>query len=158
VPLLSREELGSRIERLCAEPRGSASPGEERAARLVEDELRSLGLDVRSERERVHGTYWWPVGIPTAAAALAPSFGRLAGFLTGLTAAASVADDTTVGARPLRALLSDRQTTNVIAVGGDRSAERTVLLVAHLDAAHSGLVFHPGAPRAVLRRLPGPVF
>jgi peptidase M28-like protein len=158
VALLSRTELGERIERLCAEPRGSGSPGEARAARLIEEELRGLGFAVRGERERVHGTYWWPVGLPVAAAALAPSFGRLAGTLAGAAAAASVADDTSVGARPLRQLLADRSATNVIAELGARDAERTLLLVAHIDAAHSGLVFHPGVPRAILRRLPRSLF
>ena len=35
-----------------------------------------------------------------------------------------------------------------------RDAERTIVFVAHHDAAHSGLVFHPALPRAAMERMP----
>jgi hypothetical protein len=35
----------------------------------------------------------------------------------------------------------------VVASAGDRSADRTVVLIAHHDAAHSGIVFHPALGR-----------
>jgi Peptidase family M28 len=38
---------------------------------------------------------------------------------------------------------------------GDERAENAVLVIAHHDAAHSGIVFHPEIPRAVGRRFPG---
>ena len=43
---------------------------------------------------------------------------------------------------------------NVLAEIGDPDAEKTVLVVAHHDAAHSGIVFHPEIPRSILRRFP----
>jgi hypothetical protein len=45
----------------------------------------------------------------------------------------------------------------VVAETGDPRAERTVLLVAHHDAAHSGLIFHPALPRLVARRFPAAI-
>ena len=47
-----------------------------------------------------------------------------------------------------RRALPHRPTYNVVAEAGDPRAERTVVFVAHHDAAHSGLVFHPALPRA----------
>ena len=37
---------------------------------------------------------------------------------------------------------------------GDPAAPRTVVLMAHHDAAHSGLVFHPALPRIGMRLVP----
>jgi len=156
VALLEQTELGERIERLAAINRPSASPGEAEAARLIADELRATGADVRVEEESVHGTYWWPVGLLTGLGAIAGlAFGRLGAAVAGLFAAAAVTDDIT-GGRQLfrRRALSQRTTSNVVAQIGPADAGQTVLVVSHHDAAHSGLVFHPGAPRAVLRRFP----
>jgi hypothetical protein len=65
----------------------------------------------------------------------------------GLTAAA-LWDDLGHGRRWFRrALLPRRPTWNVVAETGDADAERTVVVIAHHDAAHSGLVFHPALGR-----------
>jgi Peptidase family M28 len=53
-----------------------------------------------------------------------------------------------------RRTLPHRQAWNVVAEAGDPDAERTVVLVSHHDAAHSGLVFHPALPRLGMRLLP----
>ena len=42
-----------------------------------------------------------------------------------------------------------------MAEAGDPDADRTVVVIAHHDAAHSGLVFHPALPRIAMKRLPG---
>ena len=153
--LLTESELRERIARLAAIERPSASPGELHAAELIAEELRATGADARLEEERVHGTYWWPIGLATAAGALAAVVRpRTAGGLLGLAAAAAAADDLRLGPRLLRRLLPRRSTANVVAQVGDRHAPRTVVLVAHHDAAHTGLVFHPEAPRALARRIP----
>ena len=52
-------------------------------------------------------------------------------------------DDLGQGRRWMRRLLPRRPTYNVVAQAGDPDAERTIVVVAHHDAAHSGLVFHP---------------
>ncbi len=57
-----------------------------------------------------------------------------------------MADDFPPGKRRLRRFLPRRTTYNVVCELGDAEAERTVVLIAHHDAAHSGLVFHPALP------------
>jgi hypothetical protein len=153
VSLLAEAALRERVERLAALDRGSASEGERAAAELLVEELEGLGCRVVVERERVHGTYWWPTALTSAVAALAGMRGgRVAGAAAAVAAAAS-ADDIRPGRRVLRrTLLPQRTTQNVIAEFGPPDAPRTVLLLAHYDAAHSGLVFHPELARWPLRR------
>jgi Peptidase family M28 len=105
----------------------------------------------------VHGTYWWPIGLLTGLAALAGiSRRRAAAVAAGLFSAFAVGDDVTGGRHWFRrSFLRGRTTFNVVAEVGPAEAERIVLVVAHHDAAHSGLVFHPELPRALLRRFPG---
>ena len=75
--------------------------------------------------------------------------------LVGGVAAAAVWDD--VGGGRLwfrRRALPHRPTWNVVAETGDPDAARTVVFIAHHDAAHSGLVFHPALPRIGMRLAP----
>ena len=153
--LLGPDELREHVEWLAAIERGTASPGEraagERLARILED----LGFATHRDAERVHGTYWWPIGLPTATAALAAlTRSRTLAALVGAAAAAATADDITAGPRSLRRILPHRETVNVWGELGPADADRTVIVVAHHDAAHSGLVFEPESPRALLRKLP----
>lgn len=154
--LLDQSELRARIERLAAIDRPSASAGEAEAAEIIAAELREHGARVTVEHERAHGTYWWPIGLLCGAAALAGGLrGRVAATATGLFAAAAVTDDVSGGSQWFRRhALPNGQTTNVLAEIGDPDAPRTVVVVSHHDAAHSGLVFHPGPPRALLGRFP----
>ncbi|MEX2194497.1 MAG: M28 family peptidase [Thermoleophilaceae bacterium] len=154
---LGQDDLRDLVTRLAAMERPSASDGERRAAELIAAELRAAGAQlVRLEEERVHGTYWWPLGLLTGLAALAGlGRSRVAGVAAGAFAAAGVADDVRHERRWFRRLfLPKRTTVNVHAELGPAGAEHTVVLVAHHDAAHSGLVFHPGPPRWILRRYP----
>src|SRR4051812_22003503 len=91
--LLSTVELRERLERWTSIEHGSATPGEHAVAAMVADELRELGLDVRVEEEQVHGGYWWPIGIPTALAAVAGVIGGAFAVLAGFFGAAAVSDD-----------------------------------------------------------------
>ena len=153
--LLSEDALRERVSRLAAIERASASAGEREAAELIAAELRETGARVAIETEHVHGTYWWPIGIPCFAAALAGlSRSRLLAVVVGALSAASTAEDVRVGPRLLRRVLPQRETTNVIAEFGDPAAENVVLVTAHHDAAHAGIVFHPELPRASARRFP----
>jgi len=152
---MTQDELRGLVERLAAIDRPSASPGERHAAELIAAELGSAGAEARLEEETAHGGYWWPVGLPAALSALVARRGRLLPALVGLAAAAAVTDDITAGRQLFRRrLLPRRTTTNVVAELGPPDAERTVIVSAHHDAAHTGLVFHPELPRAPLRRLP----
>ena len=135
--------------------RPSASAGERTAAELLAGELEERGARVELEEERVHGTYWWPVGLLCAAAALAGlTTRRGAALVAGLAAWAAMDDVSGAGRQRFRRLLPSRTTVNVVAEAGDPAAERTVVFVAHHDAAHSGLVFHPDLARAFGRRFP----
>ena len=152
--LLSQDALRERVARLAAIERGSCSDGERRAADLIADELRGLGYEPRVETETAHGTYWLPIGVPCTAAAVAGLRSGITGAAVGLLAAAAVADDVRAGPRVLRRALPKRTTANVWTELGDPAAERTVVFLAHYDAAHTGLVFHPDVPRRVLGALP----
>jgi hypothetical protein len=110
---------------------------------------------VRVEEERAHGGYWWPLGLLNAGSALAALLGRLPAAITGALASAAVYDDVSGGRLWFRRrVLPQRPTWNVVAEAGDRGAARTVVFVAHHDAAHSGLVFHPALPRIGMRLAP----
>jgi hypothetical protein len=154
---VSRRGVIERVVReLASYERGSASPGERRAAEWLAGELRDAGCrDVRVEEERAHGGYWWPLGILNALAALAAMLGRLPAALVGGVASAAVYDDVSGGRLWFRRrALPHRSTWNVLGELGDPGAPRTVVFVAHHDAAHSGLVFHPALPRAGMRLAP----
>jgi hypothetical protein len=153
--LLSEDELRERIERWAAIERGSATPGEHAAAAMIADELRGYGLTVRIEEEQAHGGFWWPIGIPTALAAVAGFAGGAFAAGAGLFGAAAVADDVNCERHWFRRLfLPKRVTHNVVAEVGPADAQRTLVFLAHHDAPHSGIVFHPELPRYLLRRYP----
>ena len=69
-------------------------------------------------------------------------------------AGAAAVDDLPPGRRTLRSLLPQRTATTVVAELGPPDADRTVVLVAHHDAAHAGLLFHPAIPERSVRPLP----
>jgi hypothetical protein len=144
------------IRTLAAIERPSASEGERRAAEWIAGRLRELGCRTEVEEEQAHGGYWWPIGVANAIAAVAGAVAlrhrdrraRLLAATAGGVAAAALWDDLDHGKRWFRrALFPRRPTWNVVAETGDPGAERTVVLIAHHDAAHSGLVFHPALGR-----------
>jgi hypothetical protein len=143
--------MRDRLQQLERIDRPSASEGERAAAEWLVAQFSELGVSARIEVEEAHGTYWWPLGIGAAAGAiggLAALRGRRAlGVALGAAGAAAIADDFPPNRRRLRKLLPQRQTFNVVAGLGQPDAERTVVLVAHHDTAHSGLVFHPALPK-----------
>jgi hypothetical protein len=133
-----REELHRVVAELSAIERPSASEGERRAAELVAARFRDAGLEPRIEGEQAHGGFWWPIGLLNAVALLAA---RIKSRLLALAALALLVDDVDHRARLFRKLLPKRPTWNVTAETGDPDAERTVVLVAHHDAAHGGIVY-----------------
>jgi Peptidase family M28 len=139
--------LRERLEELEKIDRPSASEGERRAAEWLVAQFDELGARARIEAEPAHGTYWWPLGLGAALGVLGATAAlrgrRLAGALLGAVGAAGIADDFPPRKRFLRRLLPRRTTYNVVCELGDPAAERTVVVMAHHDAPHSGLVFHP---------------
>lgn len=117
-----------------------------------------MDLDSRIEVERAQGGYW----LPTAFAAALGTAGGLAalrghrgiGAVLGAIGAAGIWGDFTMANRFLRAPLPKRETYNVVAELGPKAASRTVVFMAHHDAAHSGFFFNPAIIEAVDRRAP----
>lgn len=156
-------ELRSVVEELASFERPSASDGERRAAEWIAERLREHGCRAGVEVERAHGGYWWPLGLLNGASALAgmsagrsrSRLRRLLACAVGAGAAAAIWDE--VGGGRLwfrRAAMPHRDTFNVLVETGDPDAAETVVVVAHHDAAHSGLVFHPALPRLFAERFP----
>jgi hypothetical protein len=145
-----KDRLRGWLEELERIERPSASEGERRAAEWLVARFGELGAPARIEAEPAHGTYWWPLGIGAAAGALggiaALRGRRLLGGALAAAAAGGMASDYPPGKRVLRRLLPRRTTYNVVCELGPAEAERTVVLISHHDAAHSGMVFHPRLP------------
>lgn len=134
--------LREHVSTLAAMERPSASDGELAAAEWIRARFAEAGLEARIEAEPAHGTYWWPLGLCAAAAAAAGSSGsRRAGVVVGALVAAGVVDDVSAGPHVLRRLLPRRTTYNVVAEAGRPDAERTLVFIAHHDAAHGGFIF-----------------
>lgn len=152
--------LRATIERLTTFERPSASEGERAAAEWIADRLREQGWHPQIEVERAHGGYWLPLGLLTGAAGAAglaagrwPRLRRPAA-LVGALAALGIADDVSGGPHALRRVLPQRETFNVVAQAGDPDAERTLVFVAHHDAAHGGLIFDERGIRLIADRFP----
>ena len=154
------DRLRSQVTELSAIHRPSASPGERQAAEWVETRMSEQGARARVETGRAHGGYWGPLTMLSIAGALGALVGRrsrAAGTALAGLAAAGVWDDITGGHHHARRLLPKHDTFNVVAEMGPEQAPRTVVLVAHHDAAKSGLIFHPAIPAFVWRRFPAAI-
>jgi hypothetical protein len=150
--------MRERLDELCSFERGSASPGEQRAAEWLADALREQGVrNVRVEEEpEANGTFWWPIGLLAGAGALAGLAARTGGPLkraialaTGATAAALIADELPPGRRRFRRMLPARSCHHVLGELGPPDAERTIVVMAHHDSAHTAFFFNPAIPRTV---------
>jgi peptidase M28-like protein len=152
---VDKGRLRSWLEELERIDRPSASEGERRAAEWLAGRFGELGVEARIEAEPAHGTYWWPLGLGAALGVLGGILGlrgrRLFGGALAGAAAIGMASDFPPGKRLLRRLLPRRTTYNVLCELGPAEAERTVVVIAHHDAAHSGLVFHPEIPNVADR-------
>jgi MYXO-CTERM domain-containing protein len=135
--------LRSVVEQLAVIPRLPTSDGERRAAELIRDRLAALGCRVAVEEVPAFSSYPAPIGM-LSAAGLAASFARRrsVAVLGGALAAAGVVDDITGRWSVCRRLFMRRRTAwNVVAQCGDPDAAATLYVLAHHDAAPSGVVF-----------------
>jgi hypothetical protein len=162
-PAWLAQEMDAVVHELAGFERSSASEGERQAAEWLAAHMRRLGHPARVEVERAHGGYWWPLGLLNGCVAVAglaaqrsrSRWARVLAAGLGIGAATAIWDE--VGGGRLwfrRAVLPHRDTFNVVAEAGDSDGDQTVLVVAHHDAAHSGLVFHPALPRLFAERFP----
>jgi hypothetical protein len=139
------------LERLSALERPPGSEGERRAAELIAAELGERGGRAWIERERVHGTYWIPIGLACSAGALAALLPRASGALLAGLATASIADELSIGWRPLRRVLGQRMAHNAIGEYGPVGEAPELVIHAHHDAAHTGVAFHPAGAKLAAR-------
>jgi hypothetical protein len=149
--------LGADIAGLCRFERPSASEGERQAAEWVASRFHEMDLEPELEGFDFYPDYWnvWGshAGLAAAAGVAALLSRRLAlpaaAVNTFLTT--SFWGDLTCGFHWLRSRFPARRSFNVLARLPNPSAERVLIISAHHDAAHSGLVFHPAIPRLMAR-------
>jgi hypothetical protein len=150
--------MRERLDELCAFNRESASDGERRAAEWLAGALRDEGVrQVRVEGEpEANGTFWWSIGLLAGAGALAGLVARRGGAAarlfaaaTGTAAAALIADGLPPGRRRFRRTLPKRSCHQVLGEIGPPDAERTIVVMAHHDAAHTAFFFNPAITEAV---------
>jgi len=130
------------IEALAAIERGSASPGERRSAEWIAGRLREQGgEDIRLASFPYQGTFAHAQALHYAVGLFAALSGRRALAAGALT---SFELDFSGRSQWLRRLLPTGDGTNVSARVPARDAHRrTVVLVAHHDAARTGLMWDP---------------
>jgi hypothetical protein len=155
--------MRERLDELCAHERESASDGERRAAKWLAGSLREAGAGrVHVEEEpAANGTFWWPIGLLAGAGALAGLAARRGGratrtlaALTGAAASALIADELPPGSRRFRRILPQRSAHHVLAEMGSPGAERTIVVMAHHDAAHTAFFFNPAITETVGENAP----
>lgn len=160
IPAPPEATLREVIETLAAIERGPCSPGEREAAEWLAERLRAAGIgDVALEDEPSWGTF-----PPTATglsavgaigAALTLRGHRALGGALSALALGGLIDEIQNGPHVLRrALRRERRTVNVIGRWGDSDAPRTLVVLAHHDAAQTGLLFDQTAVNAFHERFP----
>jgi hypothetical protein len=149
------------IEALAPLERLAGSEGEREAAEWIAARLGQAGAPAQVEEAEFDRGF---AGVIASLAATAAGAGlvSLSGRFRKLTAAAGfgaaalIADDIQNGIRPYRKAVAGSATTwNVVAEAGDPKAERTLIVLAHHDAAQTGAIFDPTAQRMVGDSLPG---
>jgi Zn-dependent M28 family amino/carboxypeptidase len=157
---VSQDTLREVTETLARIERSACSPGEWEAALWLEQRLKSAGChEVALEEEPSWGP--WPPTV-TGLSALGTIAGRLVlrgrrgiGAMAAVAALAGIIDEIQNGPRLLRrAVRRRRVTVNVVARAGDPDAENTLVVLAHHDAAQTGLIFDQRLARAVYERAP----
>jgi peptidase M28-like protein len=155
-------ELGAMradVAALAAMTRDSAGPGERASAPLVRDRLAQSGaVGARVEPYRYQRSYALAHAAHAAAGLAGARRGGLAGAATCLGALASLELEASGRRQWIRRLLPSSEGANALARVPAAGAPRaTLVLVAHHDAAHTGVVWHPrlvalGARRRLRRR------
>lgn len=129
--------LSADVEALAAIERGATSAGERASAEWVAGRLAEAGAtEVRLEEFGYQGTYAWAHAAHFALGAL--------GGVAALAAAVSYDLEFSGRLQWIRRLLPAGTGSNVVArvpAGGE--PRRTLVLVAHHDAAHTGLIWDP---------------
>lgn len=137
--------LRADVEALATMTRGSASPGERLSGEWAAGRLREAGAqDVRLETFRYQGTYAGAHALHVAGGLLAARRGGPLGSALAAGALASLELDVSGRSQWTRRLLPSSEGTNVVGripAAGERRA--TLVLLAHHDAARTGLAWDP---------------
>jgi Peptidase family M28 len=147
------------IDELASIPRLPTSDGERAAAYLIRDRLAGYGCRAAVEEVSAYRSYAWPIGVLSAVgvvSAMASLRGhRIVGAIGGAAAAAGIVDDISGGAMLCRrAAMRPGTAYNVVAETGDPASSRTLVVLAHDDAAPSGYVFDQSVTEWLADRRP----
>jgi hypothetical protein len=151
------------VETLAPIDRTPCSAGERRAAEWLAARLRAVsGVEVALEDEPSWGTFpptLTALGLLGSAAAVLVLAGRRrSGVLVLAAALTGIVDEAHNGPRVLRRLMRRRRrTVNVIARCGAQAgdAPRTLVVLAHHDAAQTGVIFDQSLQRRLHELAPG---
>ena len=143
--------------------RRAGSPAEHEAAVWLAERLAEAGALARIEEEHFYDGYARQL-IPLAVTGAGAGFAALRtrdrrkhalAAAAAAVAAAMIADDVSNGLRVWRRAVARRRTTwNVVAETGDPLAERVLIVLAHHDAAPTGVVFDQSLQRWLVARWP----
>jgi Zn-dependent M28 family amino/carboxypeptidase len=137
--------LAEPIETLARLDRTPGSAGEREAAVWLADRFRAAGCDVSLEEEPTWGTFpptITGIGLLGLWGAWRVARRRRSGVLLSLASLAGFLDEIQNGPRIVRRALRTRKTTtNVVATVEASDASRTLVVLAHHDAAQTGRIF-----------------
>ena len=156
-----QELLREVVEALAPLERLAGSDGERRAAEWIAERLAAAAASASVEEETFDDGYAGMIGRLAAIAAASglvalSGRGRRLAAATATASAALIADDISNGLRPWRkATMESRPTWNAVAEAGDRDAGRTLVVMAHHDAARTGRIFDDTFQRLLGEHLPG---
>ncbi len=159
-PLPSEETLREVVFTLAAIDRPPCSPGEREAAEWLAERLREAGADdVLLEDAPSWGTFPPTVtslaAVGAASALLTLRGHRFMGAAGSLKAGLGLFDEVLNGPRFFRRLMREEKTTvNVFAKAGSADAAHTLVVLAHHDAAQTGILFDQTAVRTFHERFP----
>lgn len=139
--------LRSDVEALAALVRDSAGPGEREAADWARGRLAAVGAaDARIRPYRGRATNSWSFAAHGLAGLVALRMRRVAGFALAALAAMSLERDASGRAPWRRRAVGGSEGANAVARIPARGAtRRTAIIVAHIDAAKTGLAWSPRA-------------
>ncbi len=149
------------VDALAPLSRRAGSPGEHGAAQWLAQRLRAARCQVQVDEEQFLDGYAQVIGALAAIASVAGGAalarpGRSTGAIVAGLATAAIADDISNGPRLFRRATAQRLTTwNVIGSCGDERAGRTLVVLAHHDAAPTGAIFDQRVQAWLAENFPG---
>jgi hypothetical protein len=156
------ETLREVIQALAPLERGAGSEGEHVAAAWITDRLTAAGCRAEMQEELYYDGFARPLralasaGAAAGVAALASRRARRAAGAVAAAVTATMADDVSNGTRLFRRVTTSPRTTwNVVGTSGPADAPRTLVVLAHHDAASTGKIFDPRVQEWLGDRFPG---